>query len=76
HHEPATCLVRRLDAASLWVDFDRPERAPTPGQFLVLYRGDECLGGGVIDGEPDLTRPAGPARPGTAPRAPSAIISG
>lgn len=75
-HEPAACLVRRHGADGLRVDFDRPERAPTPGQFLVLYRGDECLGGGVIDGDPDLTRPAGLAGPGSAPRAPSAIISG
>ncbi len=31
------------------VDFDRPERAVTPGQWVVLYRGEECLGGGPID---------------------------
>ncbi|GFZ27747.1 tRNA 2-thiouridine(34) synthase MnmA [Lactobacillus corticis] len=31
------------------VDFDEPARAVTPGQALVLYRGEECLGGGNID---------------------------
>lgn len=31
------------------VDFSTPERAVTPGQWVVLYRGDECLGGGPID---------------------------
>ena len=44
----AACVVERR-GDGLRVRFDSPQWAPTPGQYLVLYNGDVCVGGGVID---------------------------
>ncbi|MDR5867610.1 tRNA 2-thiouridine(34) synthase MnmA [Halomonas koreensis] len=42
------CRFRIATDGGVEVRFDDPQRAVTPGQSLVLYDGDVCLGGGVI----------------------------
>jgi tRNA-specific 2-thiouridylase len=41
-------VARPLTPDAMAVDFDAPQWAVTPGQSLVLYDGDVCLGGGII----------------------------
>jgi len=41
------CTVSMTDSG-LEVRFDEPQRAVTPGQSVVLYDGEVCLGGAVI----------------------------
>jgi tRNA-specific 2-thiouridylase len=42
------CEVQVRDDGSLEVGFDEPQRAVTPGQSVVFYDGEACLGGAVI----------------------------
>lgn len=43
------CIAYPLPDGGLRVVFDQPQRAITAGQAVVLYDGDEVLGGGTIE---------------------------
>jgi tRNA-specific 2-thiouridylase len=47
-HEPAPATLRVLGGGEVEVIFDTPQRAVTPGQAAVFYRGEEVAGGGWI----------------------------
>ncbi len=47
HDQP--CRIAAANGDEIRVEFDRPVRAVTPGQSIVFYDGDICLGGAVIE---------------------------
>ncbi len=47
-HEPASAAVTELSSGQVTIEFDEPQYGVAPGQALVLFNGDEILGGGMI----------------------------
>jgi len=43
------CRIEILEDDRCQIFFEQPQRAVTPGQSLVLYDNEVCLGGGIID---------------------------
>lgn len=44
-----TCTVMRRRHGGVRLQFEQPQRAVTPGQYVVLYQGSRCLGGATIE---------------------------
>jgi tRNA-specific 2-thiouridylase len=67
----APCTVTG-DGERVRADFDAPQWGPTPGQYLVLYDGETCLGGAVIAApnveKDDISAPLNTARMAAAAR--------
>jgi tRNA-specific 2-thiouridylase len=47
-HQEAPASITPLGAGRVRIRFDEPQRAVTPGQATVFYRGEEVVGGGWI----------------------------
>ena len=43
------CSIEQIFSGSARITFATPQRAVTPGQSVVFYEGEVCLGGAVID---------------------------
>jgi tRNA-specific 2-thiouridylase len=49
-HKETESLLVPLDSEKIRVEFEKPQRAITPGQAVVFYEGNAVLGGGTIEG--------------------------
>ncbi len=49
YRQPDQDCIVTMDGATVLATFDEPQRSVTPGQYVVFYQGNVCLGGGVIE---------------------------
>lgn len=56
HQSESECTIHPLDDGKVLLEFDKPQRAVTPGQAAVFYCDDFVLGGGTIANLQSLRR--------------------
>ena len=49
YRQPDQAVTVTLRGGELLIEADELQRAVTPGQSVVLYQGDVCLGGGIAE---------------------------
>ena len=59
HGAPLPAAIDAMTPDAFRLRFERPAYAVTPGQAVVLYRGDEVVGGGTIERDTARPRPEG-----------------
>ncbi|HBJ10108.1 MAG TPA: tRNA 2-thiouridine(34) synthase MnmA, partial [Ruminococcaceae bacterium] len=47
-HKEQPAVIRPCDNGTVIIEFDEPQRAPSPGQAAVFYSGETVVGGGTI----------------------------
>ena len=55
YHGPEAAALVTLRGNTAQIEFETPQKSPTPGQAAVFYDGDIVLGGGIIKSENSRT---------------------